>query len=390
MFRKIVSQLSFSPALVGQLGFYAKRLKQEQSTRRLGLVFVTLALVVQSLVVFQPPEAANAANDTDMVYGGLGLGSKRSLDNFMRPYDANTRNLRDAMDQVGITREEILATKFGTFKVGNKYSWGFSPRFSAKQGEQKVAITKNGERVKDMYARPLKLFNGANATIYAYIGHSKAVGWFAIMQSCGNLVTDIIPESPEPEPAEIILSKTGVNASQGNVTAQSVTARSNDKIVFTLTAKNEGGTPAVVSFKDHLSDTLEYAEILDAGGGTFDKDTMYLSWPDTVINPGKEQSRTFSVQLLSSIPSTPQGVSYQGSYDCSIVNTFGESVIFDVDCPTPKVVENVVKELPQTGPAENFIFSGVVLALVVYFFLRSKQLNKEVRLVRRDLNAGTI
>jgi len=43
MFKKIVSQLSFSPALVAQLGFYARRLRKEQATRRLGLVFVGLA-----------------------------------------------------------------------------------------------------------------------------------------------------------------------------------------------------------------------------------------------------------------------------------------------------------------------------------------------------------
>ena len=40
MFKKIVSQLSFSPALVGQLGFYARRLRKEQFTRRLGMVFM--------------------------------------------------------------------------------------------------------------------------------------------------------------------------------------------------------------------------------------------------------------------------------------------------------------------------------------------------------------
>ena len=31
MFRKLVSNLAFSPALVGQLGFYAKRLRKEES-----------------------------------------------------------------------------------------------------------------------------------------------------------------------------------------------------------------------------------------------------------------------------------------------------------------------------------------------------------------------
>ena len=60
MFRNIVSNLPFSPALVGQLGFYAKRLRKEEATRRLGLIFTVLALVVQSFAVFQAPEPVNA------------------------------------------------------------------------------------------------------------------------------------------------------------------------------------------------------------------------------------------------------------------------------------------------------------------------------------------
>ena len=67
MFRKIVSNLTFSPALVGQLGFYAKRLKKEEATRRIGLIFTALALVVQSFAVFTPPESANAANGNNVV-----------------------------------------------------------------------------------------------------------------------------------------------------------------------------------------------------------------------------------------------------------------------------------------------------------------------------------
>jgi len=62
MFRKIVSNLTFSPALVGQLGFYAKRLRKEEATRRVGLIFTALALVVQGFAVFTPPESANAAS----------------------------------------------------------------------------------------------------------------------------------------------------------------------------------------------------------------------------------------------------------------------------------------------------------------------------------------
>ena len=52
MFRKLVSNIAFSPALVSQLGFYAKRLRKEETTRRIGLIFTVLALVVQSFEVF--------------------------------------------------------------------------------------------------------------------------------------------------------------------------------------------------------------------------------------------------------------------------------------------------------------------------------------------------
>lgn len=396
MFRKIVSRLSFSPALIGQLGFYAKRLKQEQNVRRTGLIFVALALVVQSLVVFQPIESANAASDNDMVYGGLGVGSERSFNKFLTPYDANTRHLKDIFNQVGITRQEITAAKFQQFTVGDKLSWGLKPRFSKAQGEEKVSVMRDGKKVTNVYARPLKLFNGSSAKIWGWVGYSENLkkttgsGWFAIMQSCGNLVTNGVPEDPEPEPANIGKTKTGINVTQGNVAADSVTAKAGDRLTFTITAKNTGGTAATVKLEDDLEDTLEYASLVDNGGGTFNSTTKVLSWPDITLKPGEQQSRTFSVQLLASIPATPQGVSDPSSYDCKIVNTFGTSIIVPVDCTPPKVVETVVKELPQTGPAENFIFSGVVLAIVLYFYLRSRQLNKEVRLIRRSINTGAL
>jgi hypothetical protein len=113
MFRKIVSNLSFSPALVGQLGFYAKRLRKEETTRRMGLVFVALALVVQSLAVFQPPESANASNTNDFVPGGLGLGANRSLNNFLSPYDSNNNNVQFTELKVNSTEMIAYPNPFG-------------------------------------------------------------------------------------------------------------------------------------------------------------------------------------------------------------------------------------------------------------------------------------
>ena len=526
MFKKIVSQLSFSPALVGQLGFYARRLRKEQTTRRLGLVFVALALVVQSLVVFQPPEAANASSNNDFIPGGLGAGSTASINNFLAPYDRNDRNLKDIMNNAGITRAEIAAAKWGTVRAGDVVSYGFENR----AGSTPITIRDgNYNPVKTIYGRNMTVWGyKPSDNVYAFVGHSAKAGYFAIIRSCGNLATRTIftpptpppPAPPPPAPANIVSSKTGVNVtrgnieasktlaqendtitynvkvsntggtaksvalqdnlsevlnfskltnngggslnattkvlswpsvnlapgasvtksysvkmnsslinstteckmtnrfidqsftvpvgcktppanvvvsktahniSQGNVDATKTTAHTSDRISFTLTAENKGGTAKDFIFDDTLSDVLEYATLVENGGGTFNEQTKKLTWPAVSLKPGQKEMRTFTVRVLPEIPATPKGISDTTSYDCLIQNTFYEAyVTIPVNCPTPKVIEQVVPELPQTGPRENMMFAGIVLAIATFFYLRSRQLNTEVRLIRRDVNGGTI
>jgi hypothetical protein len=390
MFRKIVSNLSFSPAIVGQLGFYAKRLRKEETTRRLGLIFVVFALIVQGLAVFQPPESANASNTNDFVPGGLGLGANRSLNNFLGPYDANSNNIKDVMNHVGITRAEIAAAQFSSWMTPGTLSWGFQPRFSAAQGEKTVNVTSAaGKPIVTVYARPMTLLNG-NARIYGWVGYSAKMGWFAIMQACGNLVTKTVPPPPVVEKVKIDLSKTAANISQGSVDATKVVAKESDQIKYTVTTKNSGNTTQTVKLSDNLADVLEYSTLIDAGGGTLNATTKVLSWPDVTLAAGASAIRSFAVHVLDTIPATAQGASDPTSFNCKMSNVFGNSISINVVCPTPKVVERVVTELPRTGPAENLLFGAIVLAVVTYFYARSRQLGKEVKLIRRHVNVGTI
>jgi hypothetical protein len=514
MFKKIVSNLPFSPALVGQLGFYAKRLKKEEATRRLGLIFLALTLVVQSFAVFQPPQSANASSDTDMVTGGIS-----SLSDYLKSYDANTKHLRDTMNYVGITRHEIAMASYGTFKTGDKLSWGFASRFSYAQGEREHPVfNDSGVRVTTVYSRPLKLWGNANMQIEAWIGHSATMGWFAIMRSCGNLVTNTLPtpiepsygcddltaklisgnqykfsgsasanngasiisyefdfgdntnktstnpndilhtyaskgatynarlsvnfkvngvsksassnactakimvsQPPTPPPCSlnpnllasdenckpcpgnnslwiddescvpnIIQSKTATNTSQGFVDATTVTAHSGDQISYTITVENTGLSSKTVKLEDHLGDVLEYSNLIDNGGGSFDNNTKTLSWSDVTLAPKEQQTRTFVVKVMDEIPATASGATDPTSYDCIMTNIFGNSTNINVDCPAPKIVENVAKELPHTGPTENIIFSGIIFAITTYFYVRTRQVKREVQLIRKDVSTGTL
>jgi uncharacterized repeat protein (TIGR01451 family) len=632
MFRKLISNLPFSPALVGQLGFYARRLKQEEASRRLGLVLTALALVVQSFAVFAPPESANASNPSDMIRGGVKT-VRQVLDIYDRSANGNG-DFKQIMDYAGVTRTELaqmhdksLNSKSKGTSTNAWKTWGRVHRFSAAQGEV-THIIPVGSKTSTVHSRPLWLYDSTSYTIPhgstydALVGHSAKLGDFAIMKGCGNLVSTKTPKpapqaafiqatcttirgfaydarnksqhvkvflyfggppgkgtkygpitttdqegnfsysvpeqyrkstkatqvwaamvplagwhdssvqfkntvtipgncvKPTPSPtasctslqsrtiertkfaltaravtangakvtsyefvvkdkdgkvverktvsssalqaesgaitlpnagrysAQVIVhtsvgdktatncattltvtapemcslnpelpknhpdckpcpgnpdiwskdercnpvttqSKEAKNLTQ-NAEADTVTAQASDRIEYTIYVENVGEVAATAKLDEELTDVLEYSTLQDNGGGTFNSETKVLSWGDIVLKPGEKISRTFTVELLKTIPSTPRGASEPGSYDCIMTNAFGNTVAIDVKCDTPKMVEGVATELPKTGPGENMLFAGILLSVVTYFWARARQTNKEVRLVRKEFNMGTI
>jgi hypothetical protein len=191
--------------------------------------------------------------------------------------------------------------------------------------------------------------------------------------------------------ADLVDLKMGTNLTQGNVSASTVTAQASDRISYTISIKNKGLLPQKTSFEEELTDVLQYATLYDQGTGTFNETNQTLSWPEVSLAPNEEQSRTFVVQLRDQIPTTNTGTSDATSYDCKMTNTFGNTVEINVSCPEQKViVEQTVAELPKTGPTENMLFAGSVGSVVTYFWARSRQLKKEVKLIRKDFNMGVL
>lgn len=555
MFRKIVSNLAFSPALVGQLSFYAKRLKKEEATRRIGLIFTILALIVQSFAVFSPPEPANASSDSSFISGGFS-----TISQYLGYYDGNHNNIRDLFNALGVSRSDVQNATLGEINSKGIYSWALTPHFSAAQGERTYTVAASGGGTRTFYYRPLNLWDTGNnvktGSYYpAYIGKTSSGMWFALMKLCGNIVLKVVPPEPvcpagtegsypncspiqmcqipgktslrvgdprckqdavarcerltvtalvsklyqfnatgsadygatisgytyvvkrgnstiltqkntstqtndqfiynpngvegdytvelavntslgdqtdqincvrtfhiappemcpqhpsitkenlecQPCPgdntlwikddrcsANVIYTKTAGNTTQNKSDATQVQAQAGDKVVYTLNVQNTGKLAATVPLEENLSDVLDYAQIIDVGGGSYDTASKKLTWPTLSLPAGGKQSRMFTIQLLDTIPSMGQGTDDKTSYDCRMDNTFGNTISIDVACPAPKQIESAVSQLPHTGPRENMIFAGLVAAIVTYFYARSRQVKKEIRLIRRDFNAGTI
>lgn len=189
--------------------------------------------------------------------------------------------------------------------------------------------------------------------------------------------------------AQVIRTKDAKNLTSNSDASYQV-AKASDRIEYILTAKNIGNAPITLDLTDNLLDTLEYSALYDRGGGELDEVTKVLTWPNISLGPNEQRTLSYVVQVDNKISAMPQGQSNPVSYDCRMTNTFGDTVHIQVNCPDIKVVEQIVEELPKTGPTENLIFAGIIASVVTFFYFRSKQLNYEVRLIRREWTAGTI
>lgn len=533
MFRKLVSNLAFSPALVGQLGFYAKRLRKEEATRRIGLIFTVLALVVQSFAVFSPPESANAANGDNVIYSGVAdKGALLSV--YDRGVDSAGRgDIQQIYTHFGISRQDIVNSQLGTFytddfggqiKTVGRSDWGAPGRFP-------VHITDSSTTVYS--GDYLDGYNHKHWPMKALIGTRSVDGqWFAIPLDCGNVVYTVAPPpvkhpaaactsltiaplsrtevrlnaaasatdgatisgytytiknasgavvstqrtaattaqvtlpkdgtytasvtantsvgdttsggctasfaiSPEPRcalnPALVqsspdckacendrtlwyhdtkctsvfAMTKTVSNITQNIADANNRTAQPGDQLQYTLSVKNTGNTTGTYALADSLSDVSEYADIVDLGGGVMQQTgslnitpsahssqlslvSPAVSWTEMTIKPGETVSRVVMVRVKATIPATAINTANLKSFDCQMSNTFGNTITVPVACPPAKTAEAVTTQLPHTGPTENMMFAAVVLAVVAYFYARARQTKHEIRLIRRDLHAGTI
>lgn len=440
MFKKLLSNLPYNPSLIGQVSFYAKRLHNESSIRRMGFVMMALAMMIQMFAVFSPPEPTLASSNSDLITGGI--TSKAEAVTHCRQ---DTRNYRKIVEAFGITCGDI----------SNSLTVNINPRdFNSKLYSMgRLAYGVPGETpinikgVGTLYLRPFWSLN-KQTSYKALTGTSKNGIKFFILYDCGNLVFVGIPKppkvceyndkllagdpkcfepcpvdgkqaipkssdkcfapcpynntvaknSPECKPCDesqtrtdltacLEYKKTAKNITQGLDDANGTTANASDVIEYTLTTKNKG--KAVIkdfAVTENISDVMDYAEVVDLHGGTLDQENV-VSWPHADIGAGKVLSNKITIRVKSTIPSTPASSSDPAHFDMTMTNVYGNAVNIKLPPSVSKSVEAAVTQLPNTGPGTSLAIGFTLTVCIAYFFARSRLMAKELDVVRADFGS---
>lgn len=387
MFRKLVANLSFSPALITEVGFYASRLRKETTTRQLTVFFMVLALIVQSLTIFSPPESVNASSEQSLLRGGV-----TSKEDFLTRYRSNESNSKDVLTAAGITEKEIDESQEATIQSSdNAFIISRLPRFGSNDGEVELQYIRSDTGLKDsVYLSPLSLMGDPSREYKGWTGQSATAGWFAILKGGGDLLVKTPPSAAKASSPNLSQQLSALNLSQGNVAADSLTATPGDRISYTITAQNNSQTAQISPLAITLGDILEYATLIDSGGGQLDEKSQTLSWAPANLSASQSEQRTFVVQLLDPLPATARGVNNSLSYDCRITGAYGSTSDIAVQCPEAKEVEGIVSLFPTIGTTGNIIFAVIISSSVLFFYLRTRQLKEEIRLIRHNLNEGAL
>ena len=194
MFKKLLSNLAFNPSLIGQVGFYSKRVHAESTVRRSGFIILALAVVLQVFAVVSPAQPTLASSSNDMITGGV-----TSREQTLSYCYSNTRDYKTILEYYGINCTDLANAPVVTVKSTDhsKKLYSMGHLAYGKSGETAVTIPNVSGT---MYLRYLWSWdNGAASTYKAFKGTTSSGTTFYILFSCGNLTFVGMPKPVKPK-----------------------------------------------------------------------------------------------------------------------------------------------------------------------------------------------
>lgn len=319
MFRKLVSNLPFSPSLINQLGFYSRRLKKEQFTRKVGLIVTVLAVITQTLTFLAPAQATLAASANDIIYNGNGKTKAGIVQAYANNRDQlGRRDIQKIFNYYGINSTNLNASRVVTIKsttANNYWSTGRAPR--GHGGEVAVQVP-GGPRI---YSRTLHGWAANRNWSALEVNTSGGKRW--ILLECGNIVTQ---QTTPQQPPDMTTTKT-VNKS---------VVKKGEKVTFTIVYKNIGkGVAKNVLLYDDAPVGLD---LVNDGLGT-DPIKSPRRWEASRrfdIAPGQSYTYRINAVVTKAGPLTLKNKACADIFDINIYNNCDDvPVTVKQPCPIP-------------------------------------------------------
>lgn len=365
MFRKIVSQLSFSPVTVEQLGKYAKKTRQNQHLYGWSVVLLIALLTLQlasSAITTGPSPTTPTAND--LVSGGL-----PSIDTVLSAYDNNTSSFKDIASLLSISRSNLTAVNLTDKCEVSDLTTYTTGRTTYQDSKNEYMQLVSGTPV---YFRPI-----TTSTSTGWCGTSDQGERFLINAADGNISFSTLPSE---------LTKDQLVRS---LTSDKRKAASGQTVTWSLTASNNSGKKTTEDIWFSTGDIAEYAHITSISDeGISTSKESHIVWPSVEIRPGEKKTLKVSAYIDHSIDTTARQSHNTQAYDCKITASFGNSTETDISCPAEKQVETLFYQSTRLEPLMTtyIITALLVLSVVAYISLRIK--SREIRIIRKQLNTG--
>jgi uncharacterized repeat protein (TIGR01451 family) len=202
MFEKLLSLLPYNPSLAQQVSFYSRRMREEATVRRTGLIFLVLAFLVQFFAVISPPQATVADSTNDLIDGGFSSRSEA-----VGACRSNTKYYGDILSNYGISCDDVAAASTVTIKSTDDsnqlYSMGWNPEGSVNADTHKKTNETPANLIglpRAVYWRYLSSWDTGAYSSYEVLRvvSSSTHHVFYIMYHCGNLVSVGIPPAISP------------------------------------------------------------------------------------------------------------------------------------------------------------------------------------------------
>ena len=330
MFRKLVSNLPFSPSLINQLGFYAKRVKREEFTRKIGLVFTIMCVIVQTVTIASPARPTLAASTNDIIFGGGDL--KKTQDIYSKGCDSKGRcDIKAIMNAYGINATNLASATYENIyssAENNYWSIGRAPRGYGGEVSKQIP---GGPKI---WARTLHGWSANRNWNAIRVNTSQGTRW--ILTECGNIVTK--ESKPATPPPDMKMEKT----------VSKSLVKKGEKFYFTLKATNIGGSTAKnVLLYDTSANHLE----LQPDGLGSDPLKNVMRWETHKrFDIGAGQSFTYRIYAIARADGTTlENTACADIFDVNIYNNCGKAT---VRVEAPPLVEKCPynSALPKNDP----------------------------------------